>query len=63
MENTSIMPRIGDKAPDFEAITTTGAMKFSEYNKGQYDRHIDYYSILTAYNLTKLRKISSLKKS
>jgi hypothetical protein len=29
----------------------------------QYDRHIDYYSILTAYNLTKLRKISSLKKS
>jgi hypothetical protein len=32
-------------------------------NINQYDRHIDYYSILTAYNLTKLRKISSLKKS
>lgn len=36
MENISIMPRIGDKAPDFEAITTTGAMKFSEYNKGSW---------------------------
>ncbi len=27
------MPRIGDPAPDFTAITTTGPMKFSEYNK------------------------------
>ena len=27
------MPRIGDKAPDFEAITTTGNIKFSEFNK------------------------------
>jgi peroxiredoxin (alkyl hydroperoxide reductase subunit C) len=26
-------PRIGDKAPDFEAITTTGKIKFSEYIK------------------------------
>lgn len=25
------MPRIGDKAPDFEAVTTAGKMKFSEY--------------------------------
>lgn len=30
------MPRIGDKAPDFQAITTTGPMKFSEYNKGSW---------------------------
>lgn len=29
----SIMPRIGDLAPDFEAMTTTGKMKFSEYIK------------------------------
>jgi len=36
MENTTLMPRIGDKAPDFEAITTTGLMKFSEYNKGSW---------------------------
>ncbi len=27
------MPRIGDKAPDFEAITTTGNLKLSDYNK------------------------------
>ncbi|MEZ4932606.1 MAG: redoxin domain-containing protein [Saprospiraceae bacterium] len=27
------MPRIGEKAPDFEAITTTGKLKLSEYNK------------------------------
>ncbi|MFN3315433.1 MAG: peroxiredoxin [Raineya sp.] len=36
MENISIIPRIGDKAPDFEALTTTGAIKFSEYNKGSW---------------------------
>jgi len=36
MEETqemNVMPRIGDIAPDFEAITTTGEMKFSDYNK------------------------------
>lgn len=27
------MPRIGEKAPDFEALTTTGKLKFSEFNK------------------------------
>ncbi|EIM72840.1 peroxiredoxin [Nitritalea halalkaliphila LW7] len=27
------MPRIGDTAPDFEAMTTTGKLKFSEYIK------------------------------
>ena len=30
------MPRIGDFAPDFEAKTTTGDMKFSEYAKGKW---------------------------
>jgi peroxiredoxin (alkyl hydroperoxide reductase subunit C) len=30
------MPRIGDKAPDFEAITTIGKLKFSDYNKGNW---------------------------
>lgn len=32
METMATMPRIGDKAPDFEAITTTGPL-FSTYNK------------------------------
>jgi len=27
------MPRIGDKAPDFNAVTTLGTIKFSDYNK------------------------------
>lgn len=30
------MPRIGDKAPDFSAITTTGNLKLSEYNEGSW---------------------------
>lgn len=30
---TAMMPRIGDMAPDFEAMTTIGPLKFSEYNK------------------------------
>ncbi|MBG0783310.1 MAG: peroxiredoxin [Bacteroidales bacterium] len=30
------MPRIGDQAPDFKAMTTTGMMQFSEYIKGSW---------------------------
>lgn len=30
------MPRIGDMAPDFEAVTTTGKIKFSDFNKGKW---------------------------
>jgi peroxiredoxin (alkyl hydroperoxide reductase subunit C) len=30
------MPRIGDKAPDFEAVTTHGKIKFSEYGKDKW---------------------------
>jgi peroxiredoxin (alkyl hydroperoxide reductase subunit C) len=32
----TIMPRIGDQAPDFESMTTTGKIKFSEYIKGSW---------------------------
>lgn len=32
-EDIITIPRIGDQAPDFEAMTTTGPMKFSEYIK------------------------------
>lgn len=35
-ENTNNMPRIGDAAPDFEAVTTTGKIKFSEFAKGNW---------------------------
>lgn len=30
------MPLIGDKAPDFTAVTTTGKMKFSNYQPGKW---------------------------
>lgn len=30
------MPRIGDHAPDFKAMTTQGEIQFSEYNKGSW---------------------------
>ncbi len=33
---THMMPRIGDTAPDFEAMTTQGPIKFSEFNKGSW---------------------------
>ena len=42
MENTEkeqefyAMPRIGDVAPDFEAVTTTGKIKFSDYAKDKW---------------------------
>lgn len=36
MEQQTPMPRIGDQAPDFEAVTTTGKMKFSEFAKEQW---------------------------
>ncbi|MBN1767245.1 MAG: peroxiredoxin [Prolixibacteraceae bacterium] len=32
-EEVYSMPRIGDKAPDFEAVTTYGNIKLSDYNK------------------------------
>ena len=35
-EKVFLMPRIGDMAPDFEAVTTTGKLKFSAYNKGSW---------------------------
>ena len=30
------MPRIGDVAPDFKALTSVGELQFSEYNKGSW---------------------------
>lgn len=35
-EQVLTMPRIGDMAPDFEAVTTTGKLKFSEFNKDKW---------------------------
>lgn len=32
----SVIPRIGDAAPDFEAVTTKGNIRFSDFNKGSW---------------------------
>ncbi len=37
----NVMPRIGDQAPDFEAVTTKGKIKFSEYAK---DKWVVFFS-------------------
>ncbi len=34
--NTATMPRIGDQAPDFEAITTKGKIKLSDFAKDKW---------------------------
>lgn len=36
IENSYAMPRIGDLAPDFEAVTTIGKIKFSDYESGKW---------------------------
>lgn len=35
-QEVNYMPRIGDTAPDFEAVTTKGKIKFSDYGKGKW---------------------------
>lgn len=35
-EKVYSMPRIGDQAPDFEAVTTKGKIKFSEFAQGKW---------------------------
>ncbi len=37
----NVMPRIGDQAPDFEAVTTKGKIKFSEFAK---DKWVVFFS-------------------
>lgn len=35
-ENINLIPRIGDLAPDFEAVTTKGKIRFSDYAKDKW---------------------------
>ena len=35
-QQINMMPRIGDQAPDFEALTTTGKIKFSDFAKDKW---------------------------
>lgn len=36
VEKVTMMPRIGDQAPDFDAVTTKGKIKFSEFAKDKW---------------------------
>ena len=36
LETINRIPLIGDQAPDFEAVTTTGKIKFSEFAKDKW---------------------------
>jgi len=36
LQQVNSMPRIGDKAPDFEAVTTKGKIKFSDFAKDKW---------------------------
>jgi len=36
LKEINAMPRIGDTAPDFEAVTTTGKIKFSDFAKDKW---------------------------
>ncbi|NOX86031.1 MAG: peroxiredoxin [Chlorobi bacterium] len=40
-QEVTVMPRIGDKAPDFEAVTTKGVIRLSDYAK---DKWIVFFS-------------------
>ena len=40
-QEITVMPRIGDKAPDFEAVTTKGTIRLSDYAK---DKWIVFFS-------------------
>ena len=35
-QEMNVMPRIGDMAPDFSAMTTQGQLQFSEFIKGSW---------------------------
>ncbi len=56
------MPRIGDKAPDFEALTTTGPMRFSEYIKDSWTILFSHPADFTPVCTTELSGFAQEKK-
>ena len=51
--------QLGEKAPDFEAITTMGNIKLTEYNKGNwliFFSHPGDFTPVKSYNLGKYEK-------
>ncbi len=56
------MPRIGDQAPDFEALTTTGPLKFSEYIKDSWTILFSHPADFTPVCTTELSGFAQEKK-
>lgn len=56
------MPRIGDQAPDFEALTTTGLLKFSEYIKDSWTILFSHPADFTPVCTTELSGFAQEKK-
>ncbi len=56
------MPRIGDKAPDFEALTTTGTIKFSDFNRDHWVIMFSHPADFTPVCTTELSAFATDKK-
>ncbi|HRU62703.1 MAG TPA: peroxiredoxin [Bacteroidia bacterium] len=52
------MPRIGDVAPDFKALTSVGELQFSEYNKGSWVIFFSHPADFTPVCTTELTEFS-----
>ncbi|MCF8365890.1 MAG: peroxiredoxin [Bacteroidales bacterium] len=56
------MPRIGDIAPDFKAVTTQGELQFSEYNKGSWVILFSHPADFTPVCTTEMSAFATLEK-
>lgn len=56
------MPRIGDQAPDFEAVTTTGSIKMSEFAKDKWTLMFSHPADFTPVCTTEMSGFAERKK-
>ena len=61
-QETTQMPRIGDPAPDFEAVTTTGNIKMSEFAKDKWTVMFSHPADFTPVCTTEMSGFAERKK-